>query len=424
MSIQLLLTGNELMAGHTVDSNSARIAQALDPLGYRLDRKVTVGDELSVLVAEIQQLSQQAEVLIINGGLGPTDDDLTATALAQAAGQTLQEHPEALAHLQRWCQRIGMPLSEENRKQALLPENANIIANPIGSAVGFSLTLNRCLILCTPGVPRELEAMLAADIPRLISQQLPASPRRLYRLQTFGLGESSLQAMLHQQFTDLPDAIEIGFRAGHPLLEVKLSAPESLAEANWQHWQQRLRTLIGDYLIGEEDQDLATAVVAALNKRNSQLSTAESCTGGQIAAQITAVPGASQVYEAGIVSYSNRIKQQILAVDAQLLNQYGAVSEPVVLAMAEGALQLSGADYVIAVSGIAGPDGGSEEKPVGTVWLAWGKAGQLKTRRLQIGGSRQFFQQRVSAMALDLIRRELLAITEPPRYFKRNRSGG
>lgn len=420
MKIQLLLTGNELMAGHTIDSNSAVIADHLAQSGHTIYRKVTIGDDFSLLVEEIETLSAASDVVIINGGLGPTVDDLTAQALAQAIDTDIAEHPKAIENLQQWCKKRQLKLNEANRKQAMLPAGCDIIDNPIGSAVGFQVFHNNCLVICTPGVPSELKAMLEQSVLTLIDKHFPNERRPITRrFQTFGLGESTLQQLITNHFPDWPEEVELGFRAGLPLLEVKLTIADPSLLPLQQQWESKLRTLIGDSIIGEDNYNLAQAVIEPLTRQGKTLTTAESCTGGLIASLITEIPGSSAAFEAGYITYSNAIKQATLDVDGELLAQHGAVSEAVVLAMAEGALIKSGADYAIAVSGIAGPDGGSEEKPVGTVWMAWGQAGQLKTHRLCLNAGRKWFQAMVAAITLDLIRRELMQISEAPQYLDR-----
>jgi nicotinamide-nucleotide amidase len=422
MKIQLLLTGNELMAGHIVDSNSAMIAEKLAERGYSIYRKVTIGDDFELLIAEILNQSKQSEILIINGGLGPTVDDLTAQALARAAGQDLLEHPQALEHLQQWCEQKRLSLNEANRKQALLPAGADIIANPIGSAVGISLTLNDCLVICTPGVPSELRAMLDDSIVDSISTYHPldAAPHTL-RWQTFGIGESTLQQIILNKLPDWPDEIEIGFRAGMPLLEIKFTVMQQSLLGLLKLWSEKLRDIIADSIISESEQNLAASTVNALLAKQQKITVAESCTGGLIASELTQIAGASGCFEAGFVSYSNDIKQSMLGVSNETLLKYGAVSEAVVTEMALGALQHSGADYAIAVSGIAGPTGGSPEKPVGTVWIAWGTTQKLQTIELRFEGTRLWFQQMVAATALDLIRRQILGIDHEPRYIARRK---
>ncbi|MBN4055571.1 CinA family nicotinamide mononucleotide deamidase-related protein [bacterium AH-315-K03] len=419
MNIQVLLTGNELMSGHTVDSNSATIAMKLAAGGFKLSRKVTLGDDYSLLVSELAHLSSNCDVLIVNGGLGPTIDDLTAQALSETSGQALEENATALAHLTDWCDQRKYPLNKANLKQTILPSGAQVIPNPVGSAVGFHLDFQDCLIICTPGVPSELTMMLDQSIVALISQRFPEhKPGSTIRFQTFGVGESNLQQLINNQYSDWPQEVELGFRAGMPLLEIKLTIADKQHKDIQQQCYQRVRQMIGDYIVGEESTTLAEAVVHLLQTKKQTISTAESCTGGQIAAAITQVPGASSVFEAGFVTYSNAMKQQLLGVDDQILTQYGAVSEQTVKCMALGAMEQTHADYAIAVSGIAGPDGGTKDKPVGTVWLAWGSKNTIKTREMHFNLGRQVFQSWATAMALDLLRRELLSIEAAPRYFK------
>jgi nicotinamide-nucleotide amidase len=419
MRVQLLLTGNEIMAGDTIDSNSSRIALQLKELGVPVYRRVTIGDDPGLLVDEIRQLSTGSDLLIVNGGLGPTVDDLTAEALAEACGTEIVEHPDALAHLQDWCQRRGFAINKANYKQTMLPEGCDIVPNPNGSAVGFRVVLNNCMIICTPGVPSELSHMLEHAIIPLIREHFTVErAHSVRRIRLFGLGESALQQLIDDNFPDWPAEVMLGFRANLPILELKLEVEGEDRLALRDQWEKNILDLIGDYVIGENDDELPGVVVRELARQSIKITLAESCTGGRIAAQLTSVPGASAVFEAGFVTYADSIKHSQLGVGTDILEQHGAVSEPVVLEMAEGALDRSGADLAVAVSGIAGPDGGTDEKPVGTVWIAWGRRGELQTRKMRYRVGRELFQVLVTATALDLVRRTLFAITAEPRYFR------
>ncbi len=421
LHVQLLLTGNEIMSGDTVDSNSALIAQRLGEAGIGVYRKVTVGDDAALLTAELAAMSASADVVIVNGGLGPTIDDLTAQILASVAGVSLQENPQAVAHLRQWCERRNLQLNAANLKQALLPEGANIVDNPIGSAVGFAMTLGACRVICTPGVPGELAAMLDAIVMELAARLPHRAERNMLRLQTFGLGESTAQQIISDAVPDWPHNVELGFRAGAPQMEIKLGITSAAASGAQQRCRAQLERLFGDHIIGEGDITLAQKVLQLLRERGATLTTAESCTGGLIASMLTRVSGSSVGFHAGFVTYSNAIKQSVLGVSAQTLARHGAVSEEVVREMALGALKRSGADYAIAVSGIAGPDGGTPDKPVGTVWLAWGSREHLLTRGLCWPVERTLFQTMIAAGGLDMMRRTLLGIDEEPRYFSQRR---
>jgi len=422
LKVQLLLTGNEIMSGDTVDSNSALIARRLGELAIGVYRKVTVGDEVELLKAELAAMVADADLVIVNGGLGPTVDDLTAEILAAVAGVDMEEHPQAVAHLQTWCGKRNLQLNAANMKQALLPAGAGIIDNPIGSAVGFELTLGSCRVICTPGVPGELAAMLDEIVASLAGQLERPVERNILRLQTFGLGESTAQQMIDDAFPDWPEAVELGFRAGAPQMEIKLAINRVGDAGAQRHCRQQLEQLFGDHIIGEADTLLAERVLQLLRDRGATLTTAESCTGGLIASMLTRIPGSSDAFHAGFVTYANEIKQSVLGVSADSLAREGAVSETVVVQMARGAMERSGADYAVAVSGIAGPDGGTQEKPVGTVWLAWGDREHIRTRGLCWPVERSLFQTMIAAAGLDMIRRTLLGIDEEPRYFTQRRA--
>ena len=420
--IQLLLTGNEIMSGDTVDSNSAMIAQRLAQLSMSVYRKVTVGDDPALLAKEMAEMAANADILIINGGLGPTIDDLTAEILAEVAGVGLAEHADAIKHLEAWCGARNLELNAANRKQAMLPAGCALIDNPIGSAVGFELEIGACRVLCTPGVPGELSAMLDIIVADLADRLQRPAQRNILRLQTFGLGESSAQQIISDQVPDWPASVELGFRAGAPQMEIKLTIDSDDALADQQRCREQLQSLFGDHIIGEGDTLLAERVLELLRAQGKTLTTAESCTGGLIASMLTRIPGSSDGFHAGFVTYANPIKHAILGVPEALLEQHGAVSEEVVRAMAQGAMESADADLAIAVSGIAGPDGGTPDKPVGTVWLAWGDREQIRTTCLCWPVERTLFQTMIAAAGLDMIRRKLLGIDEEPRYFRQRRA--
>jgi nicotinamide-nucleotide amidase len=419
LDIQLLLTGDELMSGDVLDSNSCMMADILKQKGLVFSRKVTVGDNLELLVREIERLSKDSDVLIINGGLGPTIDDKTAEALGVVVQQPLQEHPLALSQLQSWCESRGYELNGPNRKQALLPKGVDILHNPTGSAPGFSISYNDCLIMCTPGVPSEVKAMLQQSIMPVLDTMNPGAFTQVVRLQVFGMGESGMQRLITESLPDWPAEIELGFRAAFPQVEIKLTVHDQKAEQALPYWQKKVENLLGAHIIGDDDSQLPNILVNLLQSQKSQVTLAESCTGGLIAAKVTSVSGSSQVFEGGFVSYSNDIKMRLLNVKKETLQAEGAVSEGVVQEMAQGAIELSHAKWSIAVSGVAGPNGGTEDKPVGTVWIAWGQTGNIKTRKLFYPGSRAYFQEFIASAALDLLRRELLGIAEEPYYFTR-----
>ncbi len=416
--VHLLLTGDEIMSGDVIDSNSAMIADHLATLGLRPSKKVTVGDCLEDLITEMQSQSQQADILLVNGGLGPTEDDKTAEALAQVIGSPLCEHTQAIQQIQAWCEKHNYPMNDANKKQGILPQAVSILENTNGSAPGFYCQHNNCLMLFTPGVPSELDAMLSHSILPLLTERFDnIEPHSTKRLQVFGIGESSLQLKLRKHIADWPQDIDLGFRAAYPQVEVKLTAHSKQAETKVDGLTQQIKQVLAGHVIGEGNLQLPEHLVQLLADKQQTITTVESCTGGLIASKITSVAGSSAVFGAGFVTYSNEMKTQMIGVKASTLDAHGAVSEPVVIEMAQGALAKSDSDWAIAVSGIAGPGGGSTDKPVGTVWVAWGNKQEIKTVKLFFPFSRQRFQEYVASAGLDLIRRELLGVEEKPNYF-------
>ena len=418
MRISLLLTGDELMSGDTIDSNSAYIAQSLKDLGLTPRIKKVVGDDLPLLVSSIEELSAVSDVLVVNGGLGPTVDDLTAVALSQATGSPIVRNQQALQHLEEWARPRGFILTDSNLKQTDLPEICQIVNNPVGSAVGFKCVWNDCLIVCTPGVPSEFKKMVEEQVLPAIKEHAGIEESiKITRLRLFGVTESGLQDIVNETFTDWPAEVDLGFRVQMPVIEVKFTSKGKQFDALNLEWADKFAALFKDYVIGENGTRLTQALNLALAESGKTIVTAESCTGGAIAAGITSEAGSSAIFNGGFVVYSNAMKNSILGVDLELLERFGAVSEPVVLAMAEGALDKSGSDVAIAISGIAGPDGGTDEKPIGLVWMAWGSKGDIKVRRFFLPMSRVAFQRTATAIAMDLVRREVLGLPTHVDYF-------
>ena len=416
--IALLLTGNELMSGDTVDSNSAMIATQLGEHGLEIGEKCTVGDDPILLQSALARLSDQYPAVIVNGGLGPTRDDLTSEVIAALTDVELTENPEARAHVEDWCAQRRIAPNPANLKQAFVPTGCELIHNPLGSALGFAIDINNCLVLTTPGVPSELEAMLPALVTRL-KARVGGEARQILRLQTFGIGESSVEQRIKRIATRWPSAVTLGFRAGMPQLELKLSVPSIEDIPAQETARALLEEDFGDHILGENSTRLAEKLQAVLRNQNKTMTTAESCTGGLIASMMVREPGSSAVLGTGFVTYANRAKRDQLGVAPTTLKEYGAVSEPVVKEMLLGALHRSGADIGVAVSGIAGPGGGTEDKPVGTVWIAWGTQDDLRTHTTVVSGSRSLFQNLIAAACLDLIRRHLEGLPPLPHYFTR-----
>lgn len=417
IKLSLLLTGNELMSGDIVDSNSAMLAEALSPFGCTIYYKATVGDDLALLEQEIARIAGFSDVLVVNGGLGPTVDDLTAQALANVMGVDLLEHPQAMADLEQWCKSKNIAFNAANKKQAILPDGVGLVPNATGSAVGFSAEINGCTVYCTPGVPSELKTMFSEEIlPRLPLDSNAKVKRQRYRV--FGMGESGIQERVFKSGLKLPKELELGFRASLPMLELKLQANHEQDYSLLEHFSEQVEQLFGAHIVTDDNRSIAHVVKDLLLAQSKRVTFAESCTGGLISSMMTELDGASGVFDAGFVTYSNEMKQKMLGVEEATLIEHGAVSQAVVEQMLSGALDRSDADLGVAVSGIAGPQGGTTDKPVGTVWVAWGGKSEIKAHCFYFPVDRKRFQILVAALGFDLLRRELMQVNEEAAYFK------
>ena len=422
LRLSLLLTGNELVSGDITDTNSVFMARELAGEGLPVDRKLIVGDQFSSITDALSLLAENNDIVIINGGLGSTVDDLTAEAAAFVSGSKLVENSLALKHIEK---RFGRKFLANNssfnsqiKKQALIPESADLLDNPVGLALGFKLKIKQALCYFTPGVPSEMRAMLRQSILTDIRRHYKLeSSLKTSRLNIIGIGESQVQQLLNKNISpEIWDRVQLGFRADQYCVELKLSINDPASEAVLEDTLSQVHKLLSGYVFSE-GHSLPETVLDLLRKKMKRAVFAESCTGGLIASQITALPGASDVFEAGIVSYSNQSKEKLLGVSEIEIENFGAVSQEVVIAMTKGVLEKTGADVALAVTGIAGPTGGSEEKPVGTVYIGWGDLDNIQTRLLLVRRERTIFQELVSAAALDLLRRYLLDLDVNAIYY-------
>jgi competence/damage-inducible protein CinA-like protein len=413
MQAEILATGDEIRTGALVDSNSAHIAAALEQNGVEVMRHLAVGDDMAVLVAVIGEISVRADIAVVTGGLGPTQDDLSSAAAAQAAGVELITDRRALQEIEAFFHKRGRAMNPSNRKQALFPQGAICLYNALGTAPGFRLTINRCTFFFLPGVPQEMRAMLAEQvIPFVQGMRGDEHSFRLIRVvSSFGLPESAVAEKVDGVTTAFP-AVKLGLRAKFPEIQVKLylnTADEAggrkiLSEAvDWAAVQ------LSPYVFSVSERTMAAEVGELLKQRNATLALAESCTGGLIANWLTNTPGSSDYFLYSAVTYSNASKVHVLGVSEDTLAQHGAVHEETARQMAEGARRAAGATYSIATSGIAGPGGGSPEKPVGTICMGLATPEQSLTRRFTLSFGRRLMNKQVFAMlALDFLRRHML----------------
>ncbi|GLS83545.1 competence/damage-inducible protein A [Paraferrimonas haliotis] len=407
MKIELICTGEEVLSGQIVDTNASWFANCLLDNGFELSRKTTVGDRMEDLISVFQERSKTADVIVVNGGLGPTEDDLSAQAAAQACGVPLVVNEPWLELMSQWFARSGRVMAANNKKQAMLPEGAVMIENPVGTACGFRIKLNNAWLLFTPGVPHEFKRMIHDHLlPFVRSQRSSRTPVKLAKLMTFGEGESQLASRLDS--VTLSDGIDIGYRASSPQLEVKIFARTDAAIAKLDETTKKVKQQIGESFFGEGGHTLAECIHKQLIKSGVTIAAAESCTGGLLASQLVAFPGSSRYLQSSIVSYSNQAKKTLLGVSSDTLELHGAVSKQTAAEMALGVRQIMDTDYGLSVTGIAGPEGGSDDKPVGTVCIGLSTRNQVFTQRLQFGNrSRTWIRNMSCAVAYDMLRRAI-----------------
>jgi nicotinamide-nucleotide amidase len=427
----VITIGDELMRGEIVDSNKSFFSERLLRLDLSTARHVSVPDEAALIEEVIREAARRARVVLISGGLGPTRDDITTEVIAKTFGLELERDLGVVERMRAYFASVGREMTENNAKQADFPTGAEVLPNPVGTAPGFMLEVESALLFCTPGVPRELYPMVDEQIlPRIERRLAREGALRAVLLRTFGLGESVLDRELSDLARSDPDLI-LGFRTQFPdnLLRVVARAREpERAEARLQEVVREIQRRLGPLVIGIGETPMEEIVGGLLREQKLTLATAESCTGGLIAHLLTEASGSSAYLLEGIVCYSNESKVRDLGVARESLERSGAVSEPVVRQMAEGIRQRSGADLGLATTGIAGPDGGSAEKPVGTLWVGLASAKGTEARRYLMMRDRSRNKRLAAQIGLEWVRRTVLGLELPDETFPRMRgtraSGG
>jgi len=404
---ELVMIGTEMLLGEIIDTNAARIAQRLAEVGIHVYFKTTVGDNWTRVALALSQALSRADIVITSGGLGPTQDDLTREVVAAVLGVPLVEDPAALAHVEGWFRRAGREMTPSNRKQALIPEGAEVIPNPRGTAPGILARRGNQAVICLPGVPYELTTMMDETvIPYLKRRFVPNGSLHSRVLKFYGIGESSLA----ERLSDLlkMENPTVATYAGRAEVRVRITARAAdgvAASELLAPVEEEVRRRAGEYLYGVDQDTLEIVAGRSLKAAGWTVGLAESCTGGLIATRLTHVPGSSEYFLGSVVAYSNDAKAALLGVPVDVLARHGAVSAPVAEAMAVGAMQRLGATMGVSVTGIAGPAGGTPEKPVGLVYIGLARGEWKEVHRLQLFGDRDRIRWHTAQAALDLIRR-------------------
>lgn len=409
ITASIITIGDELLIGQVVDTNSAWMAQELNNAGVWMQHRVAVGDVREDILLALEEEGKRSDIILITGGLGPTADDITKPVLCEYFGGKLILHQPTLDHViylfEQVFKRPGA-LMERNRKQAEVPDVCTVLKNDHGTAPGMLFEKDGKIFLSLPGVPHEMQGLMKDHVLPLIKSKFNAPHIGHRTLLTAGIGESMLAEMIQQWEESLPAFIKLAYLPNFGMVRLRLTASGEVAIVETELDKQfaLLKTLVKEWLVIDADLPMQEVVGTLLKERGKTMSTAESCTGGYIAHLITSIAGSSDFFWGSVVSYDNSVKQNVLHVREETLNTAGAVSEETVREMCKGILSLMNTDYAIAVSGIMGPDGGTAEKPVGTVWIAVGNADNIEAKKLYFRFNRKRNIELTAINALNLLR--------------------
>ena len=411
MKAEIITIGDELLIGQTVDTNSAWIGAELSLAGFDIHKKTTVHDSRNDILEALSGASGKSDVVIITGGLGPTSDDITKPALCEFFNTRLVVNNEVLRMVETLMQRRNFPMNENNRRQAEVPESCKVLTNAVGTAPGMWFEHDGTIFISLPGVPAEMKYIMNNHVLPVLKKRFTSRVIIHRNIMTYGTSEARLAELLTGFEAELPSGIGLAYLPSYGVNKLRLTGTGNNSEAVSEMIESQVKKLYGiipDLIYGENEESLAMVTGKLLKEKKKTLCTAESCTGGSIAHMITTVPGSSDYFTGSIIAYDNRIKIQMLGVDEKIIERDGAVSEAVVRSMAEGARHRMRTDFSVATSGIAGPSGGTEEKPVGTLWIAVASESGTFAEKHTFGTDRSANITRFSLMALNLLRKQII----------------
>lgn len=406
----VITIGNELLIGQTIDTNSAFIGQELNKIGIWVRKRVAVGDDALEIKTALDQESLASDVIILTGGLGPTADDITKPLLCEYFGGKMRQDAETLEHIRYLFEQVYKrpgALLDRNVNQANVPDNCRVLKNPVGTAPGMLFEKKGKIFISLPGVPKEMKDLMKTAVLPYLEKNCQRAAIVHLNLLTAGIGESVLAELIQDYENSLPSSVSLAYLPNYGMVKLRLTgigSSEDVLRKLMNPLFEQLKKLTAAYLVTDVEESLEETLGKLLTQKKSTVGTAESCTGGLIGQMISSVPGASTYYKGSIVSYANEIKESLLKVRTSTLEKLGAVSEETVIEMAKGALESLKTNYIIAVTGIMGPQGGTPDKPVGTVWVAVGNSTQLITKKLQLGFDRVRNTQQTAVTSLNLLR--------------------
>ncbi len=409
---EIITIGDELLIGQVIDTNSAWMGQKLNEIGIKVRQITSISDDKLHILTTLSEAKKRADVILITGGLGPTKDDITKKTLCEFFGSELVFHEPSFKIIEEIFNSRGRTITDTNRQQAFVPSKCEVLLNKNGTAPGMWFNDGQTIFISMPGVPNEMKGLMDTQVIPQLRSKFNLAPIVHKTILTQGIGESFLSDMIEKWELELPQYMKLAYLPSAGMVRLRITASgkeDEVLRKEVDAQADELKKIISDYIFGYESDQLENLIGELLVQKGKTLSTAESCTGGFIAHKITSVPGSSQYFMGSILPYSNDLKTGLLKVDPKLIEKHGAVSQEVVTQMAELAREMLNTDYAIATSGIAGPTGGSEQKPVGTVWI--GIAGPHKTLswKVQLGSNRLRIITETALHALNGLRKELLS---------------
>jgi nicotinamide-nucleotide amidase len=413
MDAALIIIGNEVLSGETIDTNAQFIGLNLLENGFVVRKKITITDNLSEIIRTIDYLLVDFDLILITGGLGPTNDDVTRYALSEYFNSPLVFDVDLFEHIKELLKYRKPNLSVFNEQQAIIPECAVVLNNNLGTAPGLLLRKSNKVLIALPGVPYEVKGLMIEQVLPLLNKEFPLETVINYNIRTVGIPESLIASKIKDIEDNLPENIQLAYLPHIGQVKLRLTAiGNNPAELNSEltSYVQLISSRLMEYIYGYQQEELPAAIGRLLREKNATLAIAESCTGGHISHQLTTIPGSSFYFKGSVVSYANEVKCSLLGVDNKLLEKFGAVSEEIAMAMAKGVRNLMKTDYSLAATGIAGPDGGSAEKPIGTLWLAASSNDKTIAKHIVFDRGRLQNIQFFATFGLDLLRRLIMGI--------------
>ena len=412
MNAIIITVGDEILIGQVVDTNSAWIGQQLSECGIRVQKIISLSDDAQEIISALNETVEEAGIILITGGLGPTKDDITKKSIADFLGVDMFFHEPTFKRIKKIFERIGRPMSPLHNDQCMMPVGVEILKNSMGTAPGMLFKYNSTRIISMPGVPYEMKAIMEEQVLPMLKTESKISIIHKTIL-TAGVGETMIENAISDIVSDFPECIKIAYLPAIGQVRLRLTGHNENKEyisQLVQEYTEKILEKISDWVYGYGDSSLENEILKLSKERNIKICTAESCTGGSVAAKLVSVPGSSSYFQGGIVAYSNEIKEQVLHVNHNTLSTYGAVSEETVKEMVDGALVAMNANIAVAISGIAGPDGGSPEKPVGTIWICVGDRNSKVTFLLKAGKDRTRNIESATYYALNQLRKFIMSL--------------